>query len=53
MRVKKKSLIVDHMSLSNGQVLDSTKAVHDEAVQFFQELLSTSDVNLDEEALSL
>lgn len=41
------------MTLTDRRVLGSVEAVHDGAVEFYQDLLTTSSVQFDEEALGL
>lgn len=53
LHVKKKTKFIDRMDISNGQVLEPADEVHDGAINFYKELLSTSSVEFDEEALEL
>ncbi|KAG6681815.1 hypothetical protein I3842_13G108400 [Carya illinoinensis] len=47
LRVKRKSKIIKRMQLDNGEMLDSSDAVHEGAVSFFQQLLSMMPIERD------
>ncbi|XP_035545915.1 uncharacterized protein LOC118348412 [Juglans regia] len=53
LRVKKKNKVVDRINIPNGQALESVDDVYARAVNFFRELLTTSSVDFDEDALDL
>lgn len=53
LKCKRKNKIIDHMLLKDGRVLNTADDVHNGTMTFFLELLSTSVVSGDEEAISL